>query len=113
MALVLFALITPVSATTTTGATVTTGFPGTTVEEGVTTTVEGVVATTGGGETTSTGPAIVPAVSTEVTEAPEAQPDWTYRYFIPTLLVLAALVVIATVVRYFTGVVRKRYRVVR
>jgi hypothetical protein len=52
-------------------------------------------------------------VSTEVTEAVETQPDWTYRFFIPTLLVIAAVVVIFTVVRYFTNVVRKRYRVVR
>ncbi|CAN5234020.1 hypothetical protein BH18ACT5_BH18ACT5_08060 [soil metagenome] len=65
------------------------------------------------GETTTTGEAIVPAVSTEVTEPLEAQPDWTYRFFIPTLLVIAAVVVIFTVVRYFTNVVRKRYRVVR
>jgi hypothetical protein len=55
----------------------------------------------------------VPAVSVEVTEPPETQPDWTYRFFIPTLLVLAALVVIATVIQYFTRVVRKRYRVIR
>lgn len=65
------------------------------------------------GETTTTAVAIVPAVSTEVTEPPETQPDWTYRFFIPTLLVIAAVVVIFTVVRYFTNVVRKRYRVVR
>lgn len=65
------------------------------------------------GETTTTGDAIVPAVSTEVTEPVETQPDWTYRFFIPTLLVIAAVVVIFTVVRYFTNVVRKRYRVVR
>ena len=48
-----------------------------------------------------------------VTVPIETQPDWTYRFFIPALLVIAALVVIATVVRYFTNVVRKRYRVVR
>ncbi len=106
MAVLLAGLASPVFATTTTGATDTTGATGTTVAGGG-------VATTVVGETTSTGPAIVPAVSTEVTEAPEAQPDWTYRFFIPALLVLAAVVVIATVVRYFTGVVRKRYRVVR
>ena len=64
-------------------------------------------------ETTTSGVAIVPAVSTEVTEPLETQPDWTYRFFIPTLLVVAAVVVIFTVVRYFTNVVRKRYRVVR
>lgn len=65
------------------------------------------------GETTTTAVAILPAVSTEVTEPLETQPDWTYRFFIPTLLAIAAVVVIFTVVRYFTNVVRKRYRVVR
>jgi hypothetical protein len=74
---------------------------------------EGAATTTLVGETTTTSEPIIPAVSTEVTEPPETQPDWTYRFFIPTLLVIAALVVIATVVRYFTGVVRKRYRVIR
>ena len=64
-------------------------------------------------ETATTAEPIIPAVSVEVTEAPETQPDWTYRFFIPTLLILAGLVVIATVVQYFTRVVRKRYRVVR
>jgi hypothetical protein len=73
----------------------------------------GTTTTTGGGETTTTAVVIEPAVP--VTEAPEVeeQLDWTYRYFIPTLLVLAALVVVVTVVQYFVMVVRKRYRVVR
>ena len=89
----------PLSATTTTGT------------ETATTAAEG--AATTAGESATTAEPIVPAVSVEVTEPPETQPDWTYRFFIPTLLVLAALVVIATVVQYFTRVVRKRYRVIR
>lgn len=76
-----------------------------------TTATEGATTTVGGSATTAE--AIIPAVSVEVTEAPETQPDWTYRFFIPTLLVLAGLVVIATVIQYFTRVVRKRYRIVR
>ncbi|HEY7584319.1 MAG TPA: hypothetical protein VIB78_11980 [Acidimicrobiia bacterium] len=89
----------PLAASTTTGA-----GTATTVAEGAATTA---------GESATTGEPIVPAVSVEVTEPPETQPDWTYRFFIPTLLVLAALVVIATVIQYFTRVVRKRYRVIR
>ena len=84
---------------------------------GATTTTGEGSGTTGGATATTvgvtTGEPIVPAVSVEVTEAPEAQPDWTYRFFIPTLLVLAALVVIGTVIQYFTRVVRNRYRVIR
>ncbi len=96
--LILFLMV-PLGATTTTvGGTATTG------AEGAATTVA---------ETATTAEPIIPAVSVEVTEAPPTQPDWTYRFFIPTLLILAGLVVIATVVQYFTRVVRKRYRVVR
>lgn len=95
----IFALSFPLGATSTTVA-----GSATTAGEGAATTV---------GETATTGEPIVPAVSVEVTAAPDTQPDWTYRFFIPTLLVLAALVVIATVVQYFTRVVRKRYRVIR
>jgi hypothetical protein len=97
--LLVFGLSSPLGATTATGAS-----SATTVAEGAATT---------GGETATTLEAIVPAVSVEVTEPPETQPDWTYRFFIPTLLVLAALVVIVTVVQYFTRVVRNRYRVIR
>jgi len=39
-------------------------------------------------------------------------PDWTYRYMIPTTLALAAVVILLTSIRYFTNVVRKRYRIV-
>lgn len=84
------------------GATTTTG-------ESTGTTVGGTATTVGA----TTGEPIVPAVSVEVTEPPETQPDWTYRFFIPTLLVLAALVVVGTVIQYFTRVVRNRYRVIR
>lgn len=86
----------------------------TTAGEGAaaTTAAGGGTATTAAGATTTAEP-VVPAVTVEVTQPVEAQPDWTYRYFIPTLLVLAALVVVMTVVQYFVRVVRNRYRVVR
>lgn len=106
--LALFVLIgatLPVLAATTTTAGG--GATGTTVAEGATAT------TAAEGETGTTAEAIVPAVTVEVTQPVETQPDWTYRYFIPTLLVLAALVVVMTVIQYFTRVVRNRYRVVR
>ena len=67
------------------------------------------------GTTEATAPAVTiePAVPVDTTPVPETNPDWTYRFFIPTLLVLAALVVIVTVIQYFTRVVRNRYRIVR
>lgn len=79
-----------------------------------TTAAGGATATTvSEGETGTTAELIVPAMTVEVTQPDETQPDWTYRYFVPTLLVLAALVVVMTVVQYFTRVVRNRYRTVR
>jgi len=69
-------------------------------------------------ETTTTAPAqpavtVQPAVVAEPALVKEVIPDWTYRYMVPAGLVLAALVIVATVVQYFVQVVRKRYRVVR
>jgi hypothetical protein len=55
---------------------------------------------------------IDPAVPVEPPVETPTTPDWTYRYMIPTSLVLAALVVLVTSIRYFTNVVRKRYRIV-
>jgi hypothetical protein len=74
------------------------------------------------GETTDT---TVPASGTtipleQIDPAVPVQPppenpttlDWTYRYMIPTALVIAVAVVLLTSIRYFTNVVRKRYRIV-
>ena len=65
--------------------------------------------------TEATTPAVIlePAVPVDTTPVPVTNPDWTYRFFIPTLLVLTVLVVIVTVIQYFTRVVRNRYRIVR
>jgi phosphatidylglycerophosphate synthase len=84
---------------------------------GATTTTEAgtETGTTEAGTTEATTPAVTiePAVPVDTTPVPETNPDWTYRFFIPTLLVLAVLVVIVTVIQYFTRVVRNRYRIVR
>jgi hypothetical protein len=53
-----------------------------------------------------------PAVSLPDDTPSEVIPDWTYRYMIPITLALAAVVVLLTSIRYFTNVVRKRYRTV-
>lgn len=45
--------------------------------------------------------------------ASEVSLDWTYRYLIPTGIVLAVLVIVITTIQYFTSVVRKRYRIVK
>ncbi|MDP9143480.1 MAG: hypothetical protein M3N43_02085 [Actinomycetota bacterium] len=56
---------------------------------------------------------IEPAVPVTTPAATEAPLDWTYRYMIPTAIVLGVLVVVVTTIQYFTSVVRKRYRIVK
>lgn len=68
-----------------------------------------------GSTTTSTSaPAanLTPAVPIEPPADAPAAIDWTYRFLIPTGIVLAGLVILITSIRYFTNVVRKRYRIV-
>ncbi len=55
---------------------------------------------------------IAPAVQVEDPPERDELADWTYRYVIPTGLALAAVVMLMTSIRYFTNVVRKRYRIV-
>ncbi len=43
-------------------------------------------------------------------EGPE--PAWTYRFLVPTALVLIAVVIAGTVIMYFVRVVRTRYTTV-
>jgi hypothetical protein len=55
---------------------------------------------------------IEPVVVITTPPADAATADWTYRYLVPTGLALVVLVIVMTTVRYFTNVVRKRYRIV-
>ena len=68
------------------------------------------------GGTDSTTTTIVsglsPAVPIVEEEAAPELADWTYRYIVPTGLALAAIIVLVTAIKYFTDVVRKRYRIV-
>lgn len=68
----------------------------------------------GAAETTTTtiDSGLEPAVSLDGESPVEPQSEWTYRYLIPTGLALAAIIILFTAVKYFTDVVRKRYRIV-
>lgn len=79
-------------------------------EEGTTTTLAGTETTLA--ETPATTSGLEPAVPVQPEEEAAATPDWTYRYLIPTALVLTVLIVLVTSIRYFSDVVRKRYRVI-
>jgi hypothetical protein len=50
---------------------------------------------------------IVPAAPAEELQA------WTFRYLIPTSLVIGLLVVVGSIVAYFLKVVRTRYRLIQ
>ena len=62
--------------------------------------------------TTTINSGLSPAVPIDNTQPDEAPLDWTYRYMIPTALALAAVIVLLTAIKYFTDVVRRRYRIV-
>ena len=62
--------------------------------------------------TISESSGLQPAVTIPHEVPSEAVPDWTYRYMIPTTLALAAVIILLISIRYFTNVVRKRYRIV-
>jgi hypothetical protein len=66
----------------------------------------------GAASTTTINSGLSPAVSVNVEEPTPVPVDWTYRYMIPTGLVLAGVIVLITAIKYFTDVVRKRYRIV-
>lgn len=62
--------------------------------------------------TTAVATTYQPAVEVPAASDKAVAEPWTTRFLIPTLLALATIVLFATAVRYFTNVVRTRYRVV-
>jgi uncharacterized membrane protein YdbT with pleckstrin-like domain len=54
-----------------------------------------------------------PAVELVPETGAEAEQAWTYRYLVPTSLVIALLVVVGSIVAYFLKVVRTRYRLIQ
>ncbi len=57
----------------------------------------------------------VPEPAVEVNPAPPAAEEqaWTFRYLIPTSLLIAVVAVVGSIIAYFVKVVRTRYRVVQ
>jgi hypothetical protein len=55
---------------------------------------------------------LTPAVEINEDAPDESNLDWTYRYMIPTGILLGAVVIVITAGQYFMQVVRKRYRIV-
>lgn len=66
----------------------------------------------GAQETTTTISVPTPAVTVpEASEAPD-EPAWTYRFLVPTALLLGVAVTLGVIIGYFVKVTRSRYRVV-
>ncbi len=63
-------------------------------------------------ETTVVTTDIEPVVVVTPPPVDTSTADWTYRYLVPTGLALVVLVILMTTIRYFTNVVRRRYRIV-
>lgn len=53
-----------------------------------------------------------PYVEVELPVDEADEPQWTYRYLIPTVVALTVVLIIGTVIMYFVKVVRGRYTVV-
>ena len=54
-----------------------------------------------------------PAVEVVSETTAEEEAAWTFRYLVPTSLVIALLVVVGSIVAYFVKVVRTRYRLIQ
>ena len=48
----------------------------------------------------------------EEVEVPE-DPQWTYKFLIPTSVAIATLVILGNIVQYFRQVTKKRYKVIK
>lgn len=81
-------------------------------EEGEETTTTIAATETTAAEAPATTTGLRPAVEVLDEEEVAANPQWTYRYLIPTALVLAVLIILVISIRYFSDVVRNRYRVI-
>ncbi len=64
------------------------------------------------GETPAPADLPEPAVPIEPAPEEEPTPEWTFRFLVPTSLLIGGLAVIGTTIAYFVKVAKARYRVV-
>lgn len=55
----------------------------------------------------------IPAIVIEDEEEVQEDPQWTYKFLIPTSIAIATLVIIGNIVQYFRQVTKKRYKVIK
>lgn len=66
-----------------------------------------------GGEVGAAAQAPEPAVAVPDDAPQEPDPEWSYRFLVPTALVLGTVAVVGAIIMYFVRVTRNRYRVVK
>lgn len=54
-----------------------------------------------------------PAIPVPVESPAEPDPEWSYRFLVPTTMVLGAVAVVGAIIMYFVRVTKNRYRVIR
>ena len=55
----------------------------------------------------------IPAIVIEEEVEVQEDPQWTYKFLIPTRVAIATLVIIGNIVQYFRQVTKKRYKVIK
>ncbi len=55
----------------------------------------------------------IPAIVIEEEVEVQEDPQWTYKFLIPTSVAIATLVIIGNIVQYFRQVTKKRYKVIK
>lgn len=66
-----------------------------------------------GGEAGAAAQAPEPAVAVPDDAPQEPDPEWSYRFLVPTALVLGTVAVVGAIIMYFVRVTRNRYRVIK
>ena len=55
----------------------------------------------------------IPAIVIEEEVEVQEDPQWTYKFLIPTSVAIATLVILGNIVQYFRQVTKKRYKVIK
>ena len=66
-----------------------------------------------GGATEAPAQAPEPAIAVPEDAPQEPDPEWSYRFLVPTALVLGTVAVVGAIIMYFVRVTRNRYRVIK
>lgn len=65
----------------------------------------------GGAEAPAQAPEPAIAVPDDAPQEPD--PEWSYRFLVPTALLLGTVAVVGAIIMYFVRVTRNRYRVIK